>query len=210
MPTISDLPGTRDKLQPMTDALPLPLAQFGLRLPRPLLIALIGLPGAGKTALATFLASRFQVRVVNRDSIRAAMFPECAYSLPEKRAAFQALMLAIEVNSALGESTIVDGMTFSRRSDLEKVSALAGRYGLTMTPIWLDIDPELARQRIAADIASGQNAPLDRVPELVDSVLERFERPPPTVPVIDAGKSREQVFALAERVVQQRAGLLRG
>ncbi|MBK8285842.1 MAG: ATP-binding protein [Ahniella sp.] len=193
----------------MNHALPLPPAQFGLRLPRPLLIALIGLPGAGKSSVATYLASRFQVRVVNRDRIRAAMFPECAYSLPEKRAAFQALMLAIEVNSALGESTIVDGMTFSRRSDLEKVSALAGRYGLTMVPIWLDIDPELARQRIAADIAAGQNSPLDRVPELVDSVLERFERPPPTVPVIDAGKAREQVFALAERVVQQRAGLLR-
>lgn len=184
--------------------------QFGLRLPRPLLIALIGLPGSGKSALAGFLARRFQVRVVNRDEIRAAMFPECAYSLPEKRAAFQALMLAIEVNAALGESTVVDGMTFSRRSDLDKVSALAERYGLTLAPIWLDVDPEVAKRRIEADIAAGRNTPLDRVPELVDNVLERFERPPPTVPVIDAGQPGERVFELAERIVRQRAGLPRG
>lgn len=185
------------------------LPQFGLRLPRPLLIALIGLPGAGKSALAAFLLKRFQVRVVNRDEIRAALFPECAYSLPEKRAAFQALMLAIEVNAALGESTVVDGMTFSRRSDLEKVSALAERYGLTMAPVWLDVDPEVAKRRIEADIAAGRNTPLDRVPELVDNVLERFERPPPTVPVIDASLPSDRVFAMAERIVRQRAGLPR-
>lgn len=188
----------------VSDALP---NQFGLRLPRPLLIALIGLPGAGKSALAVHLSRAFQVRVVNRDDIRAALFPECAYSLPEKRAAFQSLLLAIEVNAALGESTVVDGMTFSRRSDLDKVAALAERYGLTMAPIWLDIDAEIAKQRIAADIEAGKNSPLDRVPELVDSVLERFERPPPTVPVIDAGLPAARVFEIAERVVRQRAGL---
>ncbi|AVP97365.1 hypothetical protein C7S18_09235 [Ahniella affigens] len=180
---------------------------LGLRLPRPLLIALIGLPGAGKTALAAYLEQRFQVRVVNRDAIRAALFPECAYTLPEKRAAFQALLLAIEVNAALGESTVIDGMTFSRRADLEKVAALGERYGLTLAPIWLDIDPELAKQRITKDWETGRSMPLDRVPELVDSVLERFERPAPTVPVIDAAQTPEKVAHLAERIVAQRAGL---
>ena len=54
--------------------------------PRPLVVALVGLPGAGKSEVASFLARELALRLVSRDAIRAAMFPQCRYSPAEKRA----------------------------------------------------------------------------------------------------------------------------
>jgi predicted kinase len=180
---------------------------FGLRLQRPVVVALIGLPGAGKTLVAEHLRQRLQVRVVNRDHIRRALFPECAYSQPEKRASVHAAFLAVEVNAALGESTVVDGMTFSKTSDLNKLGELVARYGMGFVPIWLDVSADLARQRIQADIDSGAaHLAEDRVPEMVDSILAGFQKPAPTVPVIDASLPAARVRELAEKIVLARAG----
>src|ERR1700755_2546184 len=87
----------------------------------PIVVALIGLPGAGKSVAARALQEHLGLRRVCRDMIRNAMFPRCAYSYAEKRAAFRGLLLAVEVNCMLGESTVIDGVTFSRHSDLQRV-----------------------------------------------------------------------------------------
>ncbi len=188
------------------NALPESLPSFGLRLRSPVVIALIGLPGAGKSTVAEHLRQRLQVRVVNRDAIRRALFPECAYSQPEKRASVRAAFQAVEVNAALGESTVVDGMTFSKTRDLVHLSELAAKYRLGFVPIWLDVTAELARARIQADLDSGtRHLAEDRVPEMVDAVLEGFQRPPPTVPVIDASQPAGRVCALAEKLVIARS-----
>src|SRR6516225_6560857 len=86
---------------------------------KPVVVALIGLPGAGKSVVARALTDQLGLRRVCRDTIRHAMFPTCSYSFAEKRAAFRAAMLALEINCMLGESSVIDGVTFSRRRDLE-------------------------------------------------------------------------------------------
>lgn len=173
---------------------------------RPVVVALIGLPGAGKSTLANALAERLDLRLANRDLIARALFPQCTYSLPEKRAAFHAVLLAVEVNGAIGESTVIDGMTFSSRGDLERVARIAAKYDLVMVPIWLDLPADVAKARIGADRKSGRYHPADdRSPALVDAVLERFERPLPTVPVIDALLPANTVLDVAEQIIAQRA-----
>jgi predicted kinase len=174
--------------------------------PRPIVVALIGLPGAGKSTLATALAERLDLRIANRDLIARALFPQCSYSMPEKRAAFHALLLSVEVNGALGESTVVDGMTFSSRNDLERVARIAAKYELVMIPIWLDLPASVAKARISVDRHSGKYHPAeDRTPAMVDAVLARFERPLPTIPVIDALLPKETVLDVAEQIIAQRA-----
>lgn len=178
--------------------------------PRPIIVPLIGLPGAGKSTLAGALAERLDLRIANRDLIARALFPQCQYSLPEKRSAFHALLLAVEVNGALGESTVIDGMTFSSRKDLERVARIAAKYELIMIPIWLDLPAAVAKARITSDRHSGRYHPADdRNPAMVDAVLARFERPAPTVPVIDAMMPIETVLAVAEQIISERARTLR-
>jgi predicted kinase len=178
---------------------------LGIRLSRPVVVPLIGLPGAGKSVVARHLVDALQVRRVCRDDIRAALFPDCAYTLPEKRAAFRAVLLAVEVNSALAESVVIDGMTFSRRKDLERVAEIAAKYSALMVPIWLDVPSHVAKERVAADIHHGKHSAKDRDPGMVDAVLERFETPSPSIAAIDATLAPAEVCRLAREIVLARA-----
>lgn len=172
-----------------------------------MIVAVIGLPGAGKSTLVANLQRTFGMRRVCRDALRAAMFPRCRYTPTEKRAAFRAVLLAAEVNLALGESTILDGMTLSRERDREKLVELAARFRVPLVMLWLDAPPPLARERIAIDLAEAGNPaghPAgDRDVHLVDVVQERFEAPAGAA-WIDAALPFEEVCAQAEAVVRER------
>jgi predicted kinase len=153
---------------------------------KPIVVALIGLPGAGKSVVARALEDQLGLRRVCRDAIRQAMFPKCSYSFAEKRAAFRAMLVALEINCMLGISSVLDGVTFSRRRDLLRVDAVIHRYGFTPVPIYLECPPDVARARIADDVRNNRHLARDRTPEIVTEVLVRFEPPPPSALVIDA------------------------
>lgn len=175
--------------------------------PAPVVVALIGLPGAGKTVVARALADQLGLRRICRDTIRHAMFPVCSYSFAEKRAAFRAVMLALEINCALGESSVIDGVTFSRRSDLLRVDAVIRHYGFAPVPIFLDCPPEIARQRIVDEIAHNRHVARDRTPDLVYEVQARFDTPPPNALVVNATLPAAEVCRIVvEAVAQIRSG----
>ena len=164
---------------------------------KPIVVALIGLPGAGKSVVARALEDQLGLRRVCRDAIRHAMFPRCAYSFAEKRAAFRAMLLALEINCLLGESSVLDGVTFSRRRDLLRVDSVIRRYGFTPIPIFLDCPPQVARTRIANDVEHNRHLARDRTPDVVNEVLARFDPPPPNALVINAALPATQMCRLA-------------
>ena len=177
---------------------------------RPVVVALMGLPGSGKSTVARALVHELGLRCVDRDALRMAMFPRCRYSFMEKRAAFRALLLALEINCMLGESTVIDGCTFSRRQDLLRVDQVARKLGFLPVAIHLDCPSPLARTRIEADIAADRHPARDRSPELVTEVMARFEPPPPGALSIDATLAPEEVCRLAVRSVAALAGIPMG
>ncbi len=170
---------------------------------RPVVVALIGLPGAGKSVVARALADQLGLRRVCRDTIRHAMFPVCSYSFAEKRAAFRGVLLALEINCLLGESSVIDGVTFSRRRDLDRVGAIVRRYGFIPVPIYLDCPPDVASGRIASEIEQNRHAARDRTPELVYEVLARFDAPPPNALAINAMLPAAEVCRIAVDAVAQ-------
>jgi predicted kinase len=175
-------------------------------------VLLMGLPGSGKSVLAIALAERFGLQRVCRDRIRAAMFPGSGNSFAEKRAAFRAALLALEIHCALGRSCVLDGMTLARDRDRRRVQALLGRYGALAIPVFLDCPPALARERVAADHRRGAHPAPDRVPALVDLVAARFDPPPREAYVVDASQPAESVAAQVASLVEARglqAGVLR-
>ena len=173
---------------------------------RPLVVALIGLPGAGKSLVAQAFADTFGLRRVCRDTVRAAMFPSCSYTYAEKRAAMRGVLLAVEVNCMLGEGSVIDGVTFSRRRDLERLDATLAPYNVISLPLFLDCPPEIARQRVAHDIETGRHLALDRSPALVDEIMARFEPPPATCVVLDARLPKDELVAAALGAARQRLG----
>lgn len=153
---------------------------------RPIVIAVMGLPGAGKSMVARAIEDQLGLRRVCRDRIRAAMFPRCNYSFIEKRAAYRSLLLAIEINCMLGVGSVVDGMTFSRRRELDRVAELAAKHRIVTIPLLVDCPPDLARERVARDLAANSHVALDRTPETVNDVLARRDPAPEGTLTVDA------------------------
>lgn len=176
------------------------------RASRPVVVALIGLPGAGKSTVAIALERALGLRRVCRDAIRHAMFPRCDYSFVEKRAAFRTVLLAVEINCLLGEPSVIDGMTFSRRADFDELHARAERHGYDVLPLFIDCPPALARERIARDLVERAHPAADREPDLVDRIARRFDSPPAAAIRIDASRPMDEVCRLAIAEVAARLG----
>jgi predicted kinase len=172
----------------------------------PIVVALIGLPGSGKSIAARALQDQLGLRRVCRDTIRQAMFPRCSYSFAEKRAAFRSLLLGVEVNCMLGESSVIDGVTFSRHRDLQRVDAAIRRYGFLPIPIYLDCPPDVARARIADDIANNRHLARDRTPAIVADVMVRFDPPPANAVVINADVDASELCRMVIDVVNKVRG----
>ncbi len=173
----------------------------------PVVVALIGLPGAGKSIVARALADQLGLRRVCRDTIRHAMFPTCSYTFAEKRAAFRATLLALEINCLLGESTVIDGVTFSRRADLVRVDSTIRRYGFTPIPIYLDCPPGVAYDRIAREVELNKHLARDRSPDLVYEVQARFDTPPPNALVVNANQPAADVCRIVIEAVTGMANI---
>ena len=172
-------------------------------LPRPFVVATMGLPGAGKSVVASAIEAQLGLRRICRDEIRAAMFPNCRYSFIEKRAAFRSLLLALEINCMLGVGSVIDGMTFSRRSDLERVAKVAEKHGIVTIPLLIDCPPELARERVARDVAGHRHVAADRTPETVNDVIARRQPPPEGTLIVDATLPAEQMCRAAIAAVRE-------
>lgn len=174
---------------------------MGKRGGRPWVVALMGLPGAGKSLVARMLEREFDLRLVSRDAIRAAMFPTCEHSFAEKQAALHGVVLAVEINGLLGASSVIDGVTFSRIEDRRRVVELSRKQGLGLLQLMLDCPVEIARERVLQDLAGRAHPAADRNADLVDAVAARFASPPADAIRIDASLPQEDVLRLAREAV---------
>ncbi len=159
-----------------------------------IVIGLSGLPGAGKSSAAIELSERFDLRLVDRDRVRDAMFPLCAFSGAEKEAANEAVMSAVAANCRLGFNTLIDGMTFSSRMQRSEFSNLVRECGGRFAILYFDCPLDIARERL--DAQEGHRA-RDRTPELADDVAARFEPPEGEGLRVDAARPRDEVLQQA-------------
>ena len=186
--TVEHSPVIPSRSPPSGDAFPL-----GRELvPRPFVVATMGLPGAGKSVVAKAIEEELGLRRICRDQIRAAMFPQCKYTFLEKRAAYRSLLLALDINCMLGVGSVIDGMTFSRRRELDRVAEVAAKHGIVTIPLLIECPPELARRRVARDLASKRHVAADRTPETVNDVIAQREPPPEATLVVDATLSEAE------------------
>ncbi len=173
---------------------------------RPVVLLLAGLPGAGKSTLATALASRTGLRIVDRDRLRAELFPEGTASMVEKAAALSAVVEAVRAACREGQGAIVDGMPFSRRSDLDRVATAAKEAGAEVVAVHLTCAVDLAEARLAnATAGESRHAAPDRRPGLAAEVAARFEPLPEWVVRLDASDPPERLLEQTLAILTQLA-----
>lgn len=158
----------------------------------------MGLPGAGKSTLARALVRRAGLARVDRDAIRARLFPRGRATPAEKRVANAAAWRAVSAQLERGRDVVVDGMSFASARERARGRAIARRHGARCVELYLECPVALARARV---MRSGRHPAPDRTPDLVDRVARRFARVGPQAVRLDARSPARDALGEASRAI---------
>ncbi len=139
---------------------------------------LAGLPGAGKSTLAQAIGARLpDARIIDKDVVRDALFAPCDYSAAERDVTFSAMLDAARYHLGRGRMVIFDGLTFSRRSEVAAVEAVATESGAFAAVIVCDVPVAIAVERCERDAARGGHPAANRDGDLVRRVAAEMDEP---------------------------------
>jgi adenylylsulfate kinase len=119
------------------------------------LIALAGLPGAGKSTLARVLAAELGAPVFDKDTVRAALFgpDRIEYSREQDDLCWELTLRAAawELARRRPACAILDGRTYCRAGQVEALRTFAARAGLPLLLVECTCGEAAACERLAGD-----------------------------------------------------------
>jgi predicted kinase len=140
---------------------------------------LAGLPGTGKSTLASALAKRLGGAVLDKDVIRAALFAPGRVEYSQEQDDFVLEVMLRTAGWMLrrdpGLMVLLDGRTFSRRYQRERVIGFCAEIGAEWRMIECVCAEATALQRLAEDAAMGSHPAANRTPELYSEVRKAWE-----------------------------------
>jgi predicted kinase len=133
------------------------------RIPK-LLIAMAGLPGSGKSTLAHRLGELLPAVVLDKDIIRAALFPplEIDYSARQDDFCVAIMLQTATYLMDKGRTVILDGRTFTLKYQVDRLVRFSHAAGAMLEIIECACPDEAARQRLSVDDALGLHIAANR------------------------------------------------
>jgi len=127
-----------------------------------MLIAMAGLPGTGKSTLARHLADAYAAVVLDKDSIRAALFPAALIEYSTRQDDFcMSIMFQVATyllhNNPL-QHVIIDGRTFSRSYQVVALEQLSRDLNVPLKIIECVCSDESAQRRLAGKQSIGEKS----------------------------------------------------
>jgi predicted kinase len=156
-----------------------------------MLIAMAGLPGTGKSTLAGRLAAELGAVLLNKDEVRAVLFPPPVldYSREQDDLVMGAIYAATAVilRDHPQRVVILDGRTFLRSYQVQDLTALGATIGEPARIIECVCADEVVRARLERDLEIGTHPAGNRTYDLYRTVKARAE--PLTLPhlMLDTG-----------------------
>jgi len=132
------------------------------------LVAMAGMPASGKSVLAKELSQALPALVLDKDEIRAALFPagEIEYSLHQDDFCFDILLQVAGYLLQKGRNVILDGRPFAHRHQMDAVVSFAKQSHFPLKVIECTCSDESFRLRHAQDSAQGQHLAANRSYEM--------------------------------------------
>ena len=129
-----------------------------------------GLPGTGKSTLARALARELGAVVLDKDRIRAALFPPAVIDYSAAQNDFCMAVVyrtaAFLLGQAAARPVIVDGRTFGRSIQVQALQKAAQTMAARLYIVECVCAEATALARLAGDVAQGAHPAADRGPAL--------------------------------------------
>lgn len=144
-----------------------------------MIVAMAGLPGTGKSAIASRLRQELPAAVLDKDRIRAALFaPEqIEYSTAQDDFCLEIMLTtaAYLLTRDRAQHVILDGRTFSRQYQIARLDRFAAEHNVLLKIIQCVCSDEVARQRLTQDVADGTHLAGNRDFSLYLTIKAHFE-----------------------------------
>lgn len=134
------------------------------------LVVVCGLPGAGKSTVATAVTDRLDAALVRTDVVRKELFSDPSYTAEESRRTYEAMFERAGSYLAGGDSVVLDG-TFRRAARRQQARDLAERRDAALQLVRVSCDEQTAKERIR----SRADDPSDADVDVYDLLREEFE-----------------------------------
>jgi len=164
-----------------------------------MLILMAGLPGTGKSTLSRAMAEELSGTVLDKDVIRAALFPpaDIEYSTEQDEFIMRVMLKAAGyiLRKDPMRQVFLDGRTFSRRYQLDRATGYAEAIGQPWRIIECVCSEESARNRLAEDAS---HLAANRTFSLYLEVKARFEQITLPKAVIDTDRPLQECVKAAK------------